>query len=317
MPVCNNSQLKTTTLSIFCSVGANEVEFGSVRTNHHGLAVQVVKVNPVEAGSYLDNVEGRAADEQGAIDVQGCPTGDHNLEDDAGQVAASATCVCNSLARDPLMLKCIHCGVEEHASCYRIVEQSEAPAQHCCLSCSGATEDMVCTDPKLLKIAAKKPEMVVSTCTFRRMLVILLTEEFEELNELVNRLGVEPDFADQMFGKLCDDGIVSSANGINFMIYQEKLQRAMGKYFGGKWKGNAAEVNSWQKQGEKAEEENEVTNTAGVENQGHQNQGLSHPGVSGDNTLHEQVHQGEGRRVGSSKQGKSMPMQEKAAKSGH
>ena len=288
-------------------------------TNYHGLAIQVVKVNPVEAGSYHENVQRGAADGQGAVEGQGGQSSDQNLEDTAGEVAeaASATCVCNSLARDPVMLKCAHCGVEEHGSCYRIVEESEVPAQHCCLTCSGVTEGLVCTDPKLVKMAAKKPELIVSTCTFRRILVILLTEEFDDLYELLNRLGVEQDFGVQMFGKLCDDGIVSSANGTNFMIYQENLQKAMGKYFGGKWKENAAEVNSWQKQGEKAEEENETTNRVGVQNQGYQNQGLGRPGVSGDNISPEEVQQGEGRKIGYGKQGASIPMNEKAVKSGH
>ena len=280
-------------------------------TNYHGLAIQVVKVNPVEAGSYHENVQRGAADGQGAVEGQGGQSSDQNLEDTAGEVAeaASATCVCNSLARDPLMLKCIHCGVEEHASCYRIVEKSEVPAQHCCLSCSGATEGLVCTDPKLLKIAAKKPEMVVSTCTFRRMLVILLTEEFDELNELVNRLGVEQDFGVQMFRKLLDDSIVSSADGTNFMIIQQNLQQAMGKYLGGKWKKNSAEVNIRQKQGD------EATNTAEVENQGQRDKRLSLPGASGDNFSSEEVKQGE-NRIGFGRRGASMPAQEKAAMSG-
>ena len=301
------------------------MELGGVSTNYHGLAVQVVKVNTDEAGSYHKNVQRGATDGQGAVEGQGGQSSDQNLEDTAGEVAeaASATCVCNSLARDPVMLKCAHCGVEEHGSCYRIVKESEAPAQHCCLSCTGVTEGLVCTDPKLLKVAAKKPELVVSTCTFRRMLVILLTEEFEEVHELVNRLGVEQDFGVQIFGKLCDDDIVSSADGNNFMIYRENLKQAMGKYFGGKWKENvaevniAAEVNIGQKQGDKAKDGDEVINTAGVESQGQQDKGLSRPGACGDNILHEEVHQGKGRRIGCDKQGASMPIQEKAAKSGH
>jgi len=180
----------------------------------------------------------------------------------------------------------------------------------CCLGCSGATEGLLCTDPKLLKIASKKPELVVSTCTFRRMLVVLRTEDLDDLHELVSRLGVEQEFGEQMFGRLYDDGIVSSADGTNFMIYQENLQRAMGKFFGGRWKENAAELDSWQKYGEKSKDEDKVTNTAGVENQGQQDQGSSRLGVSGDNISSKEVQQGDGRRIGSGKQ-------EKAAKPGN
>jgi len=172
--------------------------------------------------------------------------------------------------------------------------------------CSGATEGLVCTDPKLLKIASKKPELIISTCIFRRMLVILRTEEFEELHELLSRLGVEQHFGVQMFGRLCEDGIVSSADGTNFMVYQENLQQAMGKYFGGRWKENAAEVDSWQTQGEKSKDGDRVTKTAGVENQDQQDQGSSRPGVSGDNNSSKEVQQGDGRRIRSSKQEKAV-----------
>ena len=232
-------------------------------TNYHALAVQVVKVNSAEVGS---EVQRRALDEQG---VQGGQAWESNLEDAAGEVAEdarSATCVCGSLARDPLMLKCGHCGVEEHGACYAIVEETEAPVQHCCLRCStGSTEGLVCTDPKLVKLSNKKPENVGNVCAFRRMLVILLKEEFENIVELVNRLGVEQEYGKLLFGKLCEDGVVSSGDDISFMTNQEDLQKAMGKRFGGKWK-EGAKMKSQQENGE------EGNNPAGAGNEGQQHQ---------------------------------------------
>ena len=109
-------------------------------TTYHALAVQVVKV-----AEERTCVQRRALDEHVDADVQGGQT----LEDAAGEVAEDAgvtSCVCGSLARDPLMLKCGRCGVEEHAACYAIVEEIEAPAQHWCLGCGGgATEGLVCS----------------------------------------------------------------------------------------------------------------------------------------------------------------------------
>ena len=294
-------------LILSCKQGANKVGCGSVSTNYHALAVQVVKVNPAEEGS---NVQRNALDKQGDVDEQGGQT------PNAAELAknCSATCVCGSSVRDPLMLKCSNCGLEEHGACYKIVDKAEAPAQHYCLSCSVApTAGLVCTDPKLVILATKKPEIVGNVCTYRRMLAILVTEEFDNLYELVSRLGVEHDYSEQLFRKLCEDGIVSSGDGTNFMIYQENLQKAMGKRFGGKWKEGQ------QKNGGEVKEGEEGTNTAGVENQGSQQDHvrLSRPGVSGDNIATQEVQQEVCMNFGSGKQGQSMLMQEKTAMSGH
>jgi len=267
--------------------GANKVECGSVSTNYHALAVQVVKVNHAEDGP---SVRRMALDEQGDADVQDGQASHQYLE--YGEVAGNAgvTCVCGSLVRDPLMLKCGHCGVEEHAACYAIVGETYAPAQHCCLRCgNGATEGFVCSDPKL---AAKKPECVSNYCTYRRTLVILLTEEFGNMHELVSRLGVEQDYGEHLFNKLCEDGVISSGDGINFMIYQENLEKAMGKRFGGKWEEGAAEKS-------RGEGNDEVTNTAG--------------GAKDE----EQDQEGGRKFVSGGERGQSMPMKEKAAKSGN
>ena len=59
------------------------------------------------------------------------------------------------------------------------------------------------------------------------------------LRELVSRLGIEQDYGEQLFRKLSEDGVISSGDGTNFMIYQDNLEKAMGKRFGGKWKEGA------------------------------------------------------------------------------
>merc|ERR1719500_467294 len=192
--------------------GADKFECGSVSTNYHALALQVVKV--AEEGP---SVQRRALDEHVDADVQGGQT----LEDAAGEVAEGG----------------------------------------------GANEGLICTDPKLVKLATKKPERVGDVCTYRRMLAILLTEEFGNLHELVSRLGIEQDYGEQLFRKLSEDGVISSGDGNNFMIYQENLEKAMGKRFGGKWKEGAAEVKS-QPPNKEGKGEDEVTNTAGAENEG-------------------------------------------------
>lgn len=273
-------------LSLFLPADVNKVDCGSVNTNHHALAVQVVKLDP-------SGIEGGSSN---AVEC-GVDDGEHSLAARGVGVDFGATCVCRSVVRDPVMLKCIICEVEEHGPCYRIVEESEAPDQHCCLRCSEETDGVVCTDPKLVRLAAKKPELVVNTCIFRRMLVILRTEDVEDMHELVNRLGVDQDIGAQLFRKVLDDDIVSSANGVNFMIYEENIQKAMGKHFGGKWKKVTTEaVNNKQTQGAAS------TVVTRVEDQG-----LSHPGASEGNTCTQKLqHQRQGKFV-----------MDTAARSGH
>ena len=273
-------------LSLFLPADVNKVDCGSVNTNHHALAVQVVKLDP-------SGIEGGSSN---AVEC-GVDDGEHSLAARGVGVDFGATCVCNCVVRDPVMLKCIICEVEEHGPCYRIVEESEAPDQHCCLRCSEETDGVVCTDPKLVRLAAKKPELVVNTCIFRRMLVILKTEDVEDLHQLVNRLGVDQDIGAQLFRRLCDDDIVSSANGDSFMIYEENIQKAMGKHFGGKWKKVTTEaVNNKQTQGAAS------TVVTRVEDQG-----LSHPGASEGNTCTQKLQQ----------QWQGKVVKDTAARSGH
>ena len=149
--------LSSETISLF-PAGGKKVDCGRVNTNHHALAVQVVKLDP-------DEVEGGSSDDRLSKAVGGGgDDGEHSLAERGVGVDIRATCFCMSLVRDPVMLKCSICEVEEHGACYRIVEESEKPDQHCCLRCSGETDGVVCTDPKLVKLAAKKPELLVNTC---------------------------------------------------------------------------------------------------------------------------------------------------------
>ena len=49
--------------------------------------------------------------------------------------------------------------------------------------------------------------------------------------------------------KLSDEGVVSSANGVEFMIYQDQLLLTMAKLYGGRWKEQAAAIKSRREQG--------------------------------------------------------------------
>ena len=56
--------------------------------------------------------------------------------------------------KQKIMLECDHCHLWQHAACYRIQDQDQVPALHCCRACSqrgiGA-----CTDPKQARLVEK------------------------------------------------------------------------------------------------------------------------------------------------------------------
>ena len=177
--------------------------------------------------------------------VEGCQRIENLSADDM-----RITCVCGSTARDSIVLKCTHCRVEEHGACYRVLEENETPSEHCCLRCALAEGDLVCTDPKLVKVYQKKGlEYVVHTCSCRRMLAVLLTEEFEDFHQLLERQGLEQDIGGDLLKKLSDEGVVSSADGARFIVHKDQLFLTMAKLFGGKWKEQAAVIKSRREQG--------------------------------------------------------------------
>ena len=240
------------------------VECGNVRTEHHALTVQVARIDSsgesllgdreqqlCELGAGDEHVAGGkgAGDEQGrqkrCAPIEGCQRVEILSAEDM-----RITCVCGSKARDSIMLKCTHCRLEEHGACYRVLEENETPLEHCCLRCALVVGDLVCTDPKLVKVYQKKgPEYVVHTCNCRRMLAVLLTEEFENSHQLLEKLCIEQDIGGDLLKKLSDEGVVSSADGAQFMIYQDQLLLSMAKLFGGKWKEQAAVIKSPREQG--------------------------------------------------------------------
>ena len=137
-----------------------------MRTEHHALTVQVARVDSSEESLPGDReqqiCELGAGDEHGAGGkgagdgqggqkrcalIQGCQRVENLSAEDM-----RITCVCGSKARDLIILKCSHCGVEEHGACYRVLEENETPLEHCCLRCALAEGDLVCTDPKLVKV---------------------------------------------------------------------------------------------------------------------------------------------------------------------
>merc|ERR1719319_1461520 len=93
----------------------------------------------------------------------------------AGKVRV--VCPCGSTTRDPLMLACSSCSMEQHAACYRVLGEAGVADSHVCLECSmeGAGE---CTDPGLVEaLEVYGREGLVRALLYRRLCAALLDRE--------------------------------------------------------------------------------------------------------------------------------------------
>ena len=113
---------------------------------------------------------------------------------------------------DPVMARCGHCGGLEHAACYRILEQERLPELHCCLRCSQEVEGRTCTDARMARMVAKKPDGVAATLLFRRLLVALVKEELATVSDVVCRLGAEEQEIVSQLNRLAEEGMVVMAD---------------------------------------------------------------------------------------------------------
>ena len=115
-------------------------------------------------------------------------------------ISPCVMCSCNNSLPDPLMLRCIYCTKVQHAACYRILDVEKIPATHCCIQCSQEGEGRVCTDTKLVTMAAKQD--VSSTCLLRRILAFLTVKEEITASSVMDKFGINEDNAEIIIGKL-------------------------------------------------------------------------------------------------------------------
>jgi len=154
-----------------------------------------------------------------------------------GQVGNNISCICDTDQPDPLMLVCHFCSLAQHAACYRVLELSQVPLEHCCLPCSRieGEESRSCTDPKLAKIADNP--LAPSTCVYRRILAALIFMDEVSVDILVARLGLPRVSVEGIFNKLFSDQIVKEEDETEDGIYRverDALYKPLKKYLGTK-----------------------------------------------------------------------------------
>ena len=148
-------------------------------------------------------------------------------------ISSSVICSCNNSVADPLMLWCIYCTNVQHAACYRILDVEKIPATHCCVQCSQESEGRVCTDIKLVTMAAKQD--VSATCLIRRILAFLTVSEEITVCSVMDRFGINKENADVIIGKLKSMNILMDTDN-QTKVMKPALLKALRKYLGIKTK---------------------------------------------------------------------------------
>lgn len=142
------------------------------------------------------------------------------------KATAIIDCTCGNKMPDPLMLLCGHCSKSQHAACYRILDSSQIPVEHCCVKCYQEGKGERCTDQKLPKMSMKESASV--TCLYRRILALIVKHDSIVKEDLVKMLG-EEEFSDEIIKKLQVDGLLND----QLMVNKDTLfNKALPKYMG-------------------------------------------------------------------------------------
>ncbi|XP_025087650.1 HORMA domain-containing protein 2-like isoform X2 [Pomacea canaliculata] len=134
-------------------------------------------------------------------------------------------CPCGKNEDDGLMIVCEVCNLWQHAVCFCILEEEQAPEEHICDSCAKAgAEHKKATDPYLTELSAIGAQ---ATCLWRRALVACT--EFTRLlpNQLAVRLGIETTVAQGLMNRLEKEGFIRYQNKgrrLGKVVDKEKLE---------------------------------------------------------------------------------------------
>jgi hypothetical protein len=200
-----------------------------VATRHHALGLRAhtaaPEQEPGEGESAPAAVKTEAAD-------PGSPGGPIAEEPRTPDIGHTNMCICENVKPDPLMLECGHCGREEHAACYRILQEDQLPARHCCAPC-GQEEGRACTDPKTARMVKNHQGNAAPTCLFRRVLAALAFEQIVSSAWIRQRFGLDREQAEQVLGKLEEIEVLNRTDvGELAVDHQDKMLQARRKYLG-------------------------------------------------------------------------------------
>merc|ERR1712142_363585 len=158
---------------------------------------------------------------------------DDQISEQGSEASSLVVCPCGTDTRDELMLVCKFCLKLQHGACYRVVDSEDVPLEHCCISCYlHDPSKRICTDKKVVKMSSR-PSFGI-TCIFRRVLVLLMTNNSMTLDSAAEYLGVDVSTVEGLSKKLVSENIVrEGSNG--YEVVREVLEDvALPKYLGTK-----------------------------------------------------------------------------------
>lgn len=128
-------------------------------------------------------------------------------EKEAEDFEVECPCGCNE--DDGLMIVCDICNTWQHAVCFCILEEEDAPEEHICPACAVTGNNLQrATDPYLSELDTCAAQ---ATCLWRRALVA--SKEFGRIlaSSLAHRLGVDITVAQGLINRLEKEGFVRAA----------------------------------------------------------------------------------------------------------
>ena len=191
-----------------------------------GTDVEVDDSQSVQEGvvnSTTPDLRGNAAHSQASA-----AAGDGSICGDVRPPGVSVRCPCLANDDDLLMIQCSVCRYWQHAICFKILDDSLAPARHVChLCCSSAAEP---TDAELAGVEQSEAQMI---CLWRRSLAACLEVSRISSPQLASRLGVASSVASCLVDRLVSEGYASSKGKLaRKLIQKRKIKReALVKYF--------------------------------------------------------------------------------------
>ncbi|XP_052260774.1 uncharacterized protein LOC127864923 [Dreissena polymorpha] len=155
---------------------------------------------------------------------------------EASQVSESeefkVRCPCGCNEDDGLMIACGECKFWQHAICFLVMEEDEAPECHVCDVCAKDMEEgKKVTDPYLTKLSSLQ---VQATCLWRRTLLACLDLDRVLAPTLATRLGVEVTVGQGLVNRLNKEGYLkppTKPKKLGRVVDKEKItSEAIPKY---------------------------------------------------------------------------------------
>ena len=243
---------RATEIDSVCVEGnPTKFRFHSVSTSFHSLQLKVV-AETAATEDDAESVQGTQQTLESGMDVEmdDTPYQPGAMEDGSTEQTVAAAddghsqveesssdveplgvrCPCLANEDDGLMILCAVCHYWQHAICFKVLDETSAPARHVCNLCCNS--DDAPTDPDLTDIGASKVQM---TCMWRRSLAACLEVDHINSAQLASRLGVANSVAGDLMKRLVSEGYVAAkgkqANATKFVQKRKIKREALVKYF--------------------------------------------------------------------------------------